>query len=46
MTNRYFADKKDMYLNIMEEDVLVGLIDKFIENGIEPLIPKQQALIL
>ena len=34
MTNRYFADKKDMYLNIMEEDVLVGLIDKFIENGI------------
>ena len=34
MTNRYFADKKDMYLNVMDEAILIDLIDKFIENGI------------
>lgn len=34
MTNRYFADKKDMYLNVMDEVILIDLIDKFIENGI------------
>lgn len=34
MTNRYFADKKDMYLNVMDEAILIDLIDKFIENGV------------
>ena len=34
MTNRYFADKKDMYLNVMDEAILIDLIDKFIETGV------------
>ena len=42
MTNRYFADKKDMYLNVMDEAILIDLIDKFIENGIGATIQKQQ----